>query len=199
MKTLQGTISVLVLLTAIGVKAADQFGPGPDPWIYVDFFPKTFTYKCSGKTSEGAFQFQRVGPLVEPWTPEITLQTGETSDNGILTVLGSVGRAVEIQVPPANRRVRLEVNGEATASTIFVGFYPKTPNTNERPFFVEVGKRFKFPNDETEFIVMEADAKSIKVVRGDRSSDEPISLQRLPRTQPPDKGRQESAAPSPTP
>jgi hypothetical protein len=198
MKTLHGAISVLILLTAIGVKAGDHFGPGPDAWIYVDFFPKTFTYRYSGRTSEGAFRFERVGPLVEPWTPEITLQTGETSD-GVFTVLGSVGGAVEIQVPPANRRIRLEVNAEATASTIFVGFYPKTPNTNERPFFLEVGKRFKFPNDETEFIVMEADTEFIKVVRVDRGSEEPITFQRLPRTQTPNKGRQETAAPSPAP
>lgn len=199
MKTLLGAISVLILLTAVCVKAGDRFGLGADAWIYVDFFPKTFTYKYLGKTSEGLFRFKPVGPLVEPWTPEIALQSGETSDGGILTVLGSLEGAVEIQVPPGNRRIRLEVNGDATASTIFVGFNPKTPNTNERPFFIEVGKRFKFPNSETEFIVMEADSKSIKVVRGDRSSEEPITFHRLPRTQPTNKGRQGSAAPSPAP
>jgi hypothetical protein len=199
MKTLQSAISVLIILSEFGVKAGDQPGPGPDEWCYVDFFPKTFTYRYLGKTPEGIFRFKPVGPLIEPWTPEIILQTGETTDGGILTVLGSVGDDVEIQVAPGNKRIRLEVNDDATASTIFVGFHPKAPKTNEGPFFTEVGKRFRFPTGETEFDLIEADSKSLKVVPVDRSSDDPITFQRLPRTQPTNKGRQGAASPPPAP
>ena len=199
MKTTPSAFLVSILLAALNLKAGEEIKPGPSAWNFVDFFPQTFTYLYLGKTSEGGFRFKPFGGTAEAWTPEVTLKTGETSDGGYLTVIRSVGSGVEVRSAPANERIRLEIKDKISASTIFLGFYPKIQHSTDRPFFIEVGKRFNFPNSETEFIIIEAASESIKVTHADGSSAAPMTFERLARTQLPNKGRRATASPSPAP
>jgi hypothetical protein len=195
MKTIPSAVLVLVLLTAFNGESGDVKKPGPGAWNFVDYFPKMFTYTYLGRTSDGRFRFKPVGGTVEIWTPEITLGTGEASDGGYLKVIRSVERGVEVQASPVEGRIQLEINHKISAMTIFIGFQPKKRDGSDRPFFVEIGEHFTLPNSDTEFIVTEADSKTLKVVRTDGSSEEPITFQRSPGNSPLIEGARGTAPP----
>ncbi|MDF1740474.1 MAG: hypothetical protein P1U86_15040 [Verrucomicrobiales bacterium] len=181
------TISILLILVAASAAKDSESIADTGNWIYVDFIQKSVTYRYLGKTSKGHFRFKRVGGTVEPWTPEITLEPGKVSPDGLLRVIRQIDGAVEVQVTPKDKPEALEPDAKTTASTIFVGFHPRKADAGTRPIFVEVSKPFRFGQKDSEFIVSHADSDTVTVNRPSEDKAQSITFTRHPRPQQPNK------------
>lgn len=182
-----GTIFALLVLMTVDVSVSEESVQRSAEWVYVDLIPHSRSFLYKGTTPEGRFRFKRLGGTVEPWTPDIIIESGKRSDVTLLRVVRPIEGAIEVRASSVAEPVRLEVGDRFTASTNFVEFQPKDTDSEVRPLFVEVGECFQFDPEGHKFIITEAGADSAVLVRADEEGAKPITFQRHPRPQKPNK------------
>jgi hypothetical protein len=122
-----------------------------------------------------------VSGTVETWTPETVLKAGESSPGEYLKVIQWHGDSVEVQIEPGGKRKKLKPQDTVSASTTFIGLNSEKNSDDSVQFYVEVGKRFRVPEGESEYIILEADSRSIRVAQAGQDVAAAIAIPR--RTQ----------------